>query len=126
MRSRRRRPICSSCRGWALLGFVVVGALVSTLALAILVRARRREFVPASVAFLCIVAAQVLFWTLTFPANQATANWTLAPGNWRCARSGSTRTPRPPFSTWRRSSRSSAPPWPGKRHRRSAEIYAGA
>ncbi len=33
-------------RGWARLRFVV-GALVSTLALAIMVRARRREFAPA-------------------------------------------------------------------------------
>jgi len=73
-------------RGWALLGFVVVGALVSTLTHAVMVRARRREFVPASVAFLCIVAAQVLFWTLTFPANQATANWTITPDNWEALR----------------------------------------
>lgn len=33
--------------GWALLGVVVFGALLSTLALAIAVRDRRREFVPA-------------------------------------------------------------------------------
>ncbi len=72
-------------RGWARLRFVV-GALGSTLVLAIVVRARRREFVPASIAFLCIVAAQVLFWTLTFPANQATANWTVSPDNWQALR----------------------------------------
>jgi hypothetical protein len=73
-------------RGWALLGFVVVGELAATLALAILVRHREREFAPASAAFLCVLAAQVLFWTLTFPANQATANWTVAPENWEALR----------------------------------------
>jgi len=38
------------------------------------------------VPFLCIVAAQVLFWMLTFPANQATANWTTLPADWAALR----------------------------------------
>lgn len=73
-------------RGWALLGIVVFGALFSTLALAVLTRHRRREFVPALVAFLCVVATQVVFWTFTFPANQATEQWTMLPGNWEALR----------------------------------------
>ena len=73
-------------RGWALLGIVVFGALFSTLALAVLTRHRRREFVPALVAFLCVVATQVVFWTFTFPANQATGQWTMLPGNWEALR----------------------------------------
>jgi hypothetical protein len=72
--------------GWALLGIVVFGALFSTLALAILVRKRRREFVPALIAFLCIAATQALFWTFTFPANEQTANWTVLPENWAALR----------------------------------------
>ena len=73
-------------RGWALLGLVVVGALLSTLALAIMVRKRPREFVPALIAFLCIAATQAVFWTFTFPANQQTGNWTASPENWMMLR----------------------------------------
>jgi hypothetical protein len=69
-------------RGWALLGFVVAGALLSTLALTITVRQERKAFIFASIALLCIVATQVVFWTYTYPANKATNNWTLLPDNW--------------------------------------------
>jgi hypothetical protein len=69
-------------RGWALLGFVVAGALLSTLALAIRVRHERKAFIFASIALLCIVATQVVFWTYTYPANKATNNWTLLPDHW--------------------------------------------
>lgn len=73
-------------RGWALLGIVVFGALLSTLAYAIAARRRRGEFLPALIAFFCIVGTQVVFWTFTYPANQATANWTLLPDSWRMLR----------------------------------------
>lgn len=69
-------------RGWALLGFVVAGALVSTLVLAVMVRRERRAFVFALLAFICIVGTQVVFWTYTYPTNQATNNWTMLPENW--------------------------------------------
>ena len=36
----------------------------------------------AVVALLCIAAAQLVFWTYTYPANVATENWTQIPGNW--------------------------------------------
>ncbi|HEX6317772.1 MAG TPA: DUF1772 domain-containing protein [Burkholderiales bacterium] len=73
-------------RGWALLGIVVFGALLSSLALAIAVRRRRSEFVPALIAFLCIAGTQAVFWTFTYPANEQTANWTLLPEHWRALR----------------------------------------
>ncbi|HEX6005702.1 MAG TPA: DUF1772 domain-containing protein [Burkholderiales bacterium] len=69
-------------RGWALLGIVVIGAMVFTFALAVLSRGRGRTFALALIGFLCIVGTQVIFWTFTFPANQATANWTTLPENW--------------------------------------------
>ena len=69
-------------RGWNLLGFVVAGALLSTLALTITVSQERRAFVFALIAFLCIVGTQVVFWSYTYPANQATNNWTTLPENW--------------------------------------------
>ena len=68
--------------GWALLGFVVYGAVFSTLALTLLTRRRRGEFGYALTAFLCLVGTQVVFWSFTFPANRATANWSALPDNW--------------------------------------------
>jgi hypothetical protein len=76
------RTVQQIYRGWALLGTVVMAALISTLALAVMERGSR-AFVPALGSFLCIVATQVIFWTVTFPVNQATANWTILPGNWQ-------------------------------------------
>jgi hypothetical protein len=73
-------------RGWALLGIVVIGAMVFTFALAVLSRGRGRTFALALIGFLCIVGTQVIFWTFTFPANQATANWTTLPENWMALR----------------------------------------
>ena len=69
-------------RGWAFLGFVVAGALLSTLALALTVRKERKAFLFAVIALLCIAGTQVVFWTYTYPANQATHNWTMLPANW--------------------------------------------
>lgn len=69
-------------RGWALLGVVVAGALLSTLVLSIKVRREWKPFVFALIAFICIVATQVVFWTYTYPTNQATNNWTVLPENW--------------------------------------------
>jgi hypothetical protein len=68
--------------GWWMLGVFVFGALLSTLALTIVARKRPGELGPALTAFLCIVTAQAIFWTFTFPANQQTANWTRLPDNW--------------------------------------------
>jgi ABC-type cobalamin transport system permease subunit len=73
-------------RGWALLGTVVIGALLSTLALTIMVRKPTKTFVLILVAFLCMAGTQVLFWTFTFPANQQTHNWTVFPENWLALR----------------------------------------
>jgi len=42
--------------------------------LAIIVMSRRqpRVFWPALLSVLCLTAAQIIFWTYTFPANVAT------------------------------------------------------
>jgi hypothetical protein len=73
-------------RGWALLGIVVIGALLSTLALSVVLRHERRPMAWAIVAFLCIAGTQAIFWTWTYPANAATANWTMVPQNWEALR----------------------------------------
>jgi uncharacterized membrane protein len=68
--------------GWALFGIVVFGALISISMLTIMARGEPRVFRLTVVALLCIVGTQVVFWSFTFPANQATANWSTLPPNW--------------------------------------------
>jgi hypothetical protein len=73
-------------RGWALFGIVLLGALVADLALAIGVRRARTPFRLALLAFLLVAATLAIFFTWTYPANQATSNWTVVPENWRALR----------------------------------------
>jgi hypothetical protein len=72
--------------GWSLLGIVVVAALLSTLALMLALYRTGQPFILALLAFLCIVATQLVFWTYTFPANRATSNWTVLPEQWTALR----------------------------------------
>lgn len=72
--------------GWNRLAFLLAIqflAIVAVLALYWHHVAVRR---PAVVALGGLVAAQVIFWIFTFPANQATANWTVVPENWEWLR----------------------------------------
>jgi hypothetical protein len=68
---------------WIMLGIFVACAMLTTLDLTILVRKKRKAFICALIALLCLVGAQVLFWTFTYSANQATGNWTVSPVNWQ-------------------------------------------
>lgn len=70
-------------RGWALLGIVVVGALLSTLVLAVMVRDNCIMFYLTLTAALCIALSLIVFFTFTYPANQQTLNWTVLPDNWQ-------------------------------------------
>ena len=69
-------------RGWALLGFVVFSALISTAIFTVMVRNEPRVFRLALVALVCIAATLIVFFTFTYPANQQTNNWTFLPDNW--------------------------------------------
>lgn len=73
-------------RGWALLGILVVGALVSTGIVAWRTRARPSEFKLTVVAACCIALSLIVFFLFTFPANQQTQNWTVLPENWESLR----------------------------------------
>lgn len=73
-------------RGWELLGVVVLSAFLSVSTLAVLVRHGRWAYRFALFALLCLLAAHALFWVFTFPANQATANWTSPPADWQALR----------------------------------------
>ena len=59
-----------------------VGLVAFALALALLLRGRGAPFVLALFAFLCIALTLVVFFIWTYPANQATNNWTMIPDNW--------------------------------------------
>jgi hypothetical protein len=72
--------------GWSLLGVVLLAQLVSIIAVIVLARDDRRLRTFAVLALLCLVGAQALFWTFTYPANVATANWTVPPENWEILR----------------------------------------
>jgi hypothetical protein len=73
-------------RGWALFGIVLFGALAACLALTVLVRHRRRPFLLALAGLILIAATLVIFFVWTYPANQATSNWTVAPVDWAALR----------------------------------------
>jgi hypothetical protein len=73
-------------RGWALLGVVVVSALVTTGLVAMLVRARPPEFYLTLTAAICIALSLVVFFLFTYPANQQTQNWTTLPDSWETLR----------------------------------------
>ncbi len=65
--------------GWSLFGIAVIIAFLATLALLLLRRRPRLAQVWIWGSLLCQVAAQAIFWTVTWPANQQTANWTRLP-----------------------------------------------
>jgi hypothetical protein len=72
--------------GWSLLAVVLLAQLVSIVAVIALARDDRRVRTFAILGLLCLVGAQALFWTFTYPANAATANWTVQPDNWQALR----------------------------------------
>lgn len=69
-------------RGWALLGIAVVGALVSTVVLAVLQRGQGATFYFTLAAALCIALSLAVFFLVTFPANKSTQDWTVLPQGW--------------------------------------------
>jgi DMSO reductase anchor subunit len=73
--------------GWNRLAFVLIIELAGILAVILLYRADPRVLWPACAALGGLVGAQIVFWVWTFPANQATANWTQQPENWEALRS---------------------------------------
>jgi hypothetical protein len=72
--------------GWDRLAVVLAVELAGMLAVIFLHRAEPRVSRPACVALAGLIAAQIVFWGWTFPANRATANWTQPPENWEALR----------------------------------------
>ena len=73
-------------RGWAFLGFIVVGALVATAMLTVLQRGAGASFYLVLAAALCIALSLAVFFLFTFPANKATQDWTVLPQQWQALR----------------------------------------
>jgi hypothetical protein len=70
-------------RGWAWFGVVLFGALLADLALALMLRSRGgAAFALALVGFCGVALTLVVFFLWTYPANQATGNWTTIPDHW--------------------------------------------
>jgi hypothetical protein len=69
-------------RGWNLFGIVLIAALIANLALALLLRGQGAPFALALFGFFSIALTLVIFFIWTYPANQATNNWTTIPNNW--------------------------------------------
>jgi hypothetical protein len=67
-------------RGWAWAGVVIFLAIFANFAAAFLTHGRRRQLF--TVAGLLIGTTLALFFVWTYPANEATGNWTSVPENW--------------------------------------------
>jgi hypothetical protein len=72
--------------GWDRLAFVLLIQLSALLTLAWLSRQEPSVLWPVIVALVGLIAAQIVFWIWTFPANKATQNWTTIPENWETLR----------------------------------------
>ena len=68
--------------GWAWFGIGDLAALVLNAVLAVRLCRHRPAVYFAWTAALCFVVVFAIFFTWTFPANQATANWTTLPDDW--------------------------------------------
>lgn len=76
----------ASYRGWALFGIVVVCAIAVSGLHAYLVRCNSAAFRWSLIVLACLAVAQVVFWTLTYPMNVLTDNWTVMPTDIEAAR----------------------------------------
>jgi len=68
--------------GWALLGIVLIAAILANAALTVLMRGQEAPFFYTLINLLCLLATLAIFFAFTYPANQATHNWTEVPANW--------------------------------------------
>ena len=69
-------------RGWALLGIVLIAALLANLLSAIVARSQKMPVLFAATATVLLGVTLAVFFTWTFPVNRVTDNWTVAPADW--------------------------------------------
>lgn len=73
-------------RGWALFGAVIFAAIGANLLAALVLWRRRRPWWPSLEASLLLIMMLMVFFSWTYPANQATQNWTVVPADWQALR----------------------------------------
>lgn len=73
--------------GWNRLALLLAVEFAGMLAVQTVYRRQAAVARPTVAALLFLAGAQAVFWRWTFPANVATANWTLKPENWLQLRS---------------------------------------
>jgi hypothetical protein len=69
-------------RGWALFGAVIIAAIAANFAHAFIRFGCRRGFWASLTAGLILASTLFVFFEWTYPANQATNNWTVMPSDW--------------------------------------------
>ncbi len=69
-------------RGWALFGVVIFAAIGANLLLGVKQWRGGKSYRLTLTAGLPLVATLAVFFGWTYPANQATANWTAVPADW--------------------------------------------
>jgi hypothetical protein len=72
--------------GWSLFGLLLAVQFLSIVAVIVTAGTDRGLRSMAALALACLVGAQALFWTFTYPANTATMNWTVQPDDWQVLR----------------------------------------
>jgi hypothetical protein len=72
--------------GWAFLGICEFGAIILSIIWTIQEQRHMRWFGWLFTATSLLVVSMAIFFLYTFPANQATANWTKLPGHWEALR----------------------------------------
>ncbi len=73
-------------RGWALLGVIIVAAIIANAIMAFMMQIQTTPMVCAATAALLLCITLGIFFIWTYPANQATSNWTMIPENWQVLR----------------------------------------
>jgi uncharacterized membrane protein len=73
-------------RGWALFGIVIFAAIGTNFIVALLLWRRRKSFWLSLSAGLILAGTLAVFFAWTYPANRATANWTVVPADWQALR----------------------------------------
>lgn len=73
-------------RGWALFGAVIFAAIGANLVAALMLWRRRGPWWSSLAAGLFLAVMLVVFFSWTYPANQATQNWTVTAENWQALR----------------------------------------
>ena len=72
--------------GWNRLAYLLAIQFLSMITVIVISRHESRVFWPTIAALMGLIAAQIVFWTYTYPANVATNNWTTIPQNWEMLR----------------------------------------